>query len=384
MKEAELLAALCPNLSSISSDLHAAGDLNLIRTTICNQPHQTNPTSGTTLFYLSDTFHQLNNKMHPPPTSDLPLTRLMHQHFVGPAQRVESLLDEYSTNVWLRSGDQRANKLPFMSGGPWKLIYALLIYLYLIKWLLPKLMRPLKPFEMQWTIRGYNLLMVLSNMYAFYQGARLLNFGAKCFGCEIIDENDTSAERMELLHYGWLFMMSRLVEWLDTVFFVLRKKDRQVTKLHVFHHSFVPMLCWIYLKYNPGYTVAFFPFVNTFVHTIMYSYYLLATFGPKMQPYLWWKKYLTWLQIVQFVLILVQLATIPLDDTNDQCHYPRGFFYVAFAGATLFLWLFYTYYVDTYQPSKPREGDTSKSLADYLDNAIGSPSDCNKSAKKVA
>ena len=44
----------------------------------------------------------------------------------------------------------------------------------------------------------------------------------------------------------------------------------------------------------------FFGFLNTFVHIVMYSYYLLAALGPQVQKYLWWKKYLTALQMVSF------------------------------------------------------------------------------------
>jgi len=39
--------------------------------------------------------------------------------------------------------------------------------------------------------------------------------------------------------------------------------------------------------------------VNSFVHVIMYSYYLLAALGPTVQKYLWWKKYITTLQMVR-------------------------------------------------------------------------------------
>ena len=42
----------------------------------------------------------------------------------------------------------------------------------------------------------------------------------------------------------------------------------------------------------------------------MYSYYLLASFGPKIQPYLWWKRYLTQLQLVQFVMMVVHDAQV--------------------------------------------------------------------------
>ena len=39
--------------------------------------------------------------------------------------------------------------------------------------------------------------------------------------------------------------------------------------------------------------------LNSFVHVVMYSYYLLAAMGPRVQRYLWWKKYLTGLQMVR-------------------------------------------------------------------------------------
>jgi hypothetical protein len=42
--------------------------------------------------------------------------------------------------------------------------------------------------------------------------------------------------------------------------------------------------------------------INTFVHIIMYSYYMLAALGPQVQKYLWWKKYLTLLQMVSSLL----------------------------------------------------------------------------------
>lgn len=38
--------------------------------------------------------------------------------------------------------------------------------------------------------------------------------------------------------------------------------------------------------------------MNSFIHVIMYSYYGLTAFGPWIQKYLWWKRYLTMLQLV--------------------------------------------------------------------------------------
>jgi hypothetical protein len=45
-------------------------------------------------------------------------------------------------------------------------------------------------------------------------------------------------------------------------------------------------------------TAFFLALLNTFVHIWMYGYYGLSALGPHMQKYLWWKKYITKLQLV--------------------------------------------------------------------------------------
>ena len=44
--------------------------------------------------------------------------------------------------------------------------------------------------------------------------------------------------------------------------------------------------------------VFFSTMLNSGIHVIMYTYYLLSAFGPAVRKYLWWKKYLTMLQLV--------------------------------------------------------------------------------------
>lgn len=108
-------------------------------------------------------------------------------------------------------------------------------------------------------------------------------------------------------------------------FFVMRKKYDQVTTLHVIHHGIMPLSVWFGVKFTPGKNFeaffaqkkterkltksvslfagghsTFFGLLNTFVHIIMYTYYMLAAMGPQMQRYLWWKRYLTALQMVIF------------------------------------------------------------------------------------
>lgn len=50
----------------------------------------------------------------------------------------------------------------------------------------------------------------------------------------------------------WYYYMCKIIELLDTVFFILRKKDNQVTFLHMYHHTIMPICAWIGVKWLPG------------------------------------------------------------------------------------------------------------------------------------
>ena len=49
-----------------------------------------------------------------------------------------------------------------------------------------------------------------------------------------------------------MFYFSKLVEFMDTIFFILRKKNSQITFLHVYHHVTMPFIWWIAIKWFAG------------------------------------------------------------------------------------------------------------------------------------
>jgi len=77
----------------------------------------------------------------------------------------------------------------------------------------------------------------------------------------------------------------------------------------------------------------------------MYSYYLLAALGPQIQPYLWWKKYLTTLQMVQFILVMIHAFQLLFID----CNFPKGFVWWIGMHAVMFYFLFRNFYNKTYK-----------------------------------
>ncbi|XP_026839819.1 elongation of very long chain fatty acids protein AAEL008004 isoform X3 [Drosophila erecta] len=148
-----------------------------------------------------------------------------------------------------------------------------------------------------------------------------------------------------MVHACWWYYFSKFTEFMDTIFFVLRKKSSQVTTLHVIHHGCMPMSVWFGVKFTPGGHSTFFGLLNTFVHIVMYTYYMFSAMGPQYQKYLWWKKYLTTLQMVQFILIMVHAFQLLFID----CNYPKAFVWWIGMHAVMFFFLFNEFYKAAYR-----------------------------------
>ena len=159
------------------------------------------------------------------------------------------------------------------------------------------------------------------------------------FFCQPIDESDDPNEYV-VAECCWWYFFCKFTEFLDTVFFVLRKKNDQITTLHVIHHSIMPAACWWGVKFVPSGHGTFFGLINTMVHVIMYTYYLLAAMGPKYQKYIWWKKHLTLIQMIQFGIVFIHSAQVLF----NGCDYPKILIYVMCAHAFMFFCLFSNFY----------------------------------------
>ena len=95
----------------------------------------------------------------------------------------------------------------------------------------------------------------------------------------------------------------------------------------------------------------------------MYLYYLLSALGPKVQKYLWWKKYITTLQLVQFVMVFFH-AIQPI---FFECDYPRPAS-IMFAVTGLQYFILYTFYKKTYKKAPVATIKKSDSAEDLLEN----------------
>ncbi|KAJ8040931.1 Elongation of very long chain fatty acids protein 7 [Holothuria leucospilota] len=223
----------------------------------------------------------------------------------------------------------------------------LLVILYLIiVWIGPKLMANREPFNLKPLLIVYNFAMVGLSFYMFWEFNMAGWLAGYTLGCQLVDYS-RSPQALRMASVCWLFYISKFIEMLDTIFFILRKKNKQISFLHVFHHAIMPFTWWIGVKFVPGGFGTFHSMLNSFIHVLMYVYYGLAACGPSMQKFLWWKKYMTTMQLIQFFLVMTHSGQLFF----IECPYPKVFAWIIGLYGFIFFFLFLNFYVQAYRKS---------------------------------
>ncbi|GIY78195.1 elongation of very long chain fatty acids protein 4 [Caerostris extrusa] len=188
------------------------------------------------------------------------------------------------------------------------------------------------PSVMEWPLVGRDRLNVFL-IFCYYAKIRI-NSDAKD-SCKTLDiMHDATTYRYAEI--TWWFYLTKYVELCDTIFFVLRKKDRQLSRLHLVHHSTVPLLIFALLRSEPGGHNTFFPLANSFVHCVMYMYYAISALGDHVTIHLKFKRYVTMTQMIQFILVLCYIASRPFYGCQVSSMsygtnlFLAGFFFVLF------------------------------------------------------
>lgn len=241
----------------------------------------------------------------------------------------------------------------FMMSSPWPSLVICLLYFAIVK-MGPTIMANRKPVEMRNVLLIYNLCMVCLSTYCFLEFNLSGWFAGYSLQCQPVDYS-RSPQAVRMAKVCWWFYFSKFIELLDTIFFIMRKKFNQVSFLHVFHHGIMPFSWWFGVKFVAGGFGSFHGMLNSFIHLVMYTYYGLAALGPKYQKYLWWKKYMTTMQITQFIIVTlhsVQLLFI-------ECSYPKLFVYWIGLYAVVFMAMFANFYRQAYKKPKSDSGKVS-------------------------
>lgn len=214
------------------------------------------------------------------------------------------------------------------------------------------LMKNRTPLNIRGVLFIWNLCLATFSVMGACRTMPELYFTIRVFGWHSsFCNNSFYTENKISAYWSYVFVLSKIVELLDTFFVVARKQ--KITFIHVYHHASTLVICWYNFPNAPSigrYVVS----LNYFVHAIMYPYYALRSlriFVPR-----WIALCITTLQILQMAIGCVggvYVTTTLLN--NGQCAVSFSialgvvFFYSILFG--LFLNFFIRTYVKTIKSS---------------------------------
>ena len=145
-----------------------------------------------------------------------------------------------------------------------------------------------------------------------------------------------------------MYYAQKFLEFGDTMLFVLRTRFRQLTGLHVYHHVSITVVAALFLRYDVAGDSYLAALANSCVHVLMYSHYLLSAFGVDT----WWRKQLTTLQLVQFLLVMAQ--SLLAAARGSGCGFPDWLKALMVAYQLTMLALFGAFFVSSYLGDRTR------------------------------
>lgn len=166
-------------------------------------------------------------------------------------------------------------------------------------------MRNRSPFVLRIPLVVWNILLSFVSGYGAFHIAYYVYNSKRSTHDLVCNHEETYTS--EIAWIVALFNATKILEWGDTIFLVLKK--RKIIFLHWFHHLLTFLYCWHATMYSTRSDSSglWFAGMNLFVHWIMYLYYGLAAMKIRL-PFSW---IITVIQTVQMVIGCSVLAYSP-------------------------------------------------------------------------
>jgi len=223
-----------------------------------------------------------------------------------------------------------------------------------------EVMKKREKFELTTIVVLHNFILSAASLYMLlgvgYHLAKIISKSNDIANTLICDTEGVMAKG-DHIWWFYIFYASKFYELFDTVIIVLRKKP--LIFLHVYHHIITMVL--VYVMCSNEVAIRWLPLVaNACVHVPMYYYYAISTLGMTV----WWKKYITKMQISQFVIDLAGNSTwLIYYFRGDTCSCTINDWFFGQGILLSFLLLFINFFRKTYLAKKnsDNEGENSTS-----------------------
>ncbi|XP_023222626.1 putative fatty acid elongation protein 3 [Centruroides sculpturatus] len=206
---------------------------------------------------------------------------------------IEEYLHQYIDNKWTQS------LLPYAV--PMSLAYIIIIFS------LKNYMKSRPPFQLRRPLVFWNILLAAFSICGTLRLLPGLLISIREFGFMFSVCNLSFALKHHPLPFWMsLFAWSKLIEFGDTLFIVLRKQ--KLIFLHWYHHALTLIFVW-YCNSNEASTTYWCMTMNMFVHSFMYTYYAMKAMKINVPVYI--AMTITIMQIAQMFMafFLSLLAT---------------------------------------------------------------------------
>ncbi|CAF0732189.1 unnamed protein product [Adineta steineri] len=280
-----------------------------------------------------------------------------------------------SYNLALKHGDPRTKDWFLLWRDPVPAVTLALIYLFIVIFG-PRYMRNREAFHIPaWILFIYNMALVALSAYMVEElvvGIWGSGYNLLCQRMKVTNDK----YEMKIVNALWYYYFSKAIEFMDTIFMVVRKRYTQITFLHVFHHSTMLIIWWIVMTWIPGGQAWLGPVLNSTVHVFMYAYYGLSVI-PALRNSLWWKRYITMFQLIQFVLIF----THTFSGLLTGCDYPQWGQIMLSGYMIIMLILFTNFFIHEYI-TRSNDAKRRKQKSEIIDKTSNDESTTKKPMRK--
>lgn len=226
--------------------------------------------------------------------------------------KMENITDFRADRSMFYLDEDPRTKNWFLIDSPGTVATLIAVYVAFVTKVGPAMMKDHKEFQLKKFMLFYNAFQIIyCAALVIFSFVPFMQFRPSCATLSFADEDIINAQ------LSYAFFLLKIIDLLDTIIFVLRKKSRQITFLHVFHHVYVVILGYVHTRYLAGTQVALLNVLNGSVHVAMYYYYLVTSLTNQAP---WWKKYITSMQLLQ--LTALSSCMVPTM-FNRACSFPK-------------------------------------------------------------
>lgn len=106
---------------------------------------------------------------------------------------------------------------------------------------------------------------------------------------------------------------------------------------------------YIATRFLPAGQATLLGILNCIVHCLMYGYYLVSALNESVAKSIWWKKHITQIQMIQFLLLCIHFM---MGFFAINCAYPKGISFVMAIQNLFMLFMFGDFYFKAYLKKK--------------------------------